>query len=165
MSLITQATVGDISAEMNGTSGANSTYTIWNQAGVTSGQIYDKITEANMYLQSLVSLGGASGATAFQREQIKRFEVVYGAARLAADLIGVNITDGFNYNIGGLAVQRAGAQMASYTKFIDEHLAVAKAYLSAFHQWFFVFTPDFPQGYKETGTPVQYWQTTTPRYG
>lgn len=163
MSLVTQAVVNDLVSECAGT--GTGPYTIFNVAGVTSGQIYDKITESNMYLQSMVSLGGASvSGNAYAVEQIKRFEVNYGAARLAADLFGVTITDGFNYNLGGLAVQRAGAQAQAYTAFIKNHLDVAKQYLVAFHQWFWVFSPDWPQGFRENGTLNGYWSVANPRY-
>ena len=162
MSLVTQALVSDVVSECNAT--GTGPWTFFNVAGVTSGAVYDKITEANMFLQSMVGIGGTTPPNAFAIEQVKRFEVVYGSARLAADLVGVVITDGFNYNLGGLAVQRAGAEMQSYTTFIKNHLDVARTYIHALYQWFWVFNPDFPQGYRENGTPVTYWSVAASRY-
>ena len=163
MSLVTVATVSDVVTEFNGV--GSGPYTLFNVAGVTSGQIFDKISEANMYLQSMVGKGGVSySGNAYLQEQVKRFEVAYGSARLAADLIGINITDGFNYNVGGLAVQRQGAQWQAFKEFIDSHMAIAKGYLTAFHQWFWVFSPDNPTGYRENGSPENYWAVANPRY-
>lgn len=163
MSLQPQAVVNDIVLEC-GAQGAGP-YTFFNFPGVTSGQVYDKITEANAALQGWTGTGATVSPNALVKEQTKRFEVAYGSARLAADLIGITITDGFNYNLGGLAVQRAGAQMQAYTKFIDDHLKTAKWYIEMLHQWFWVMNPDVPQGWTERNTPVTSWSVSNPRYG
>jgi hypothetical protein len=160
MSLMPQATVADIVSEFNGQSFLLSgTFTLFNVGGVTSGQIYDKITEANMTLQSWVSLGSNTNPNPFQKEQIKRFEVAYGSARMAADLLGIVITDGFNYSEGGVSVQRQAAIAGAYKEFIDDHLMIAKEYIKAFHQWFWVYNPTANEGYNNNGTPVGYWST------
>ena len=155
MSLVTQAVVTDVVSEFNGT--GSGPYTLFNVGGITSGQIYDKITEANMSLQSWVALGGTTPVNVFQTEQIKRFEVCYASARLAADLIGVVITDGFNYAEGGISIQRTTAEYNTYTRFIQDHLAIAKEYIKAFNPWFYVQNSVNPEGTTNFGTPVQYW--------
>ena len=70
-----------------------------------------------------------------------------------------------NYNLGGLAVQRAGVQMQAYTAFIKDHLDIAQSYIKMLHQWFWVMNPDTFQGWTEQGTPVKYWAVSNPRYG
>ena len=159
MSLVTQAIVGDVVSEFNGsyTSSGTGPFTLFNVGGITSGQIYDKITEANMSLQSWVALGSATPTSLFQTEQINRFEVCYASARLAADLIGVVITDGFNYAEGGISVQRTTAEYNTYTRFIQDHLAIAKEYIKAFNPWFYVYNSVNPEGSTNTGSPVNYW--------
>ena len=155
MSLVTQAVVTDIVSEFN--AAGTVPYTLFNVGGITSGQIYDKITEANMALQSWVGLGGAATTSPFQTEQVKRFEVCYASARLAADLIGVTITDGFNYSEGGISIQRTTAMRDTYIRFISDHLAIAKEYLKAFNPWFYVYNSVNPEGTTNMGTPVEYW--------
>ena len=153
----TIATVSDVVSEFLGS--GSGPYTLLNAAGITSGQIYDKITEANATLQGWTSVGVSGVTDALQKEQIKRFETVYATARLAADLIGINVTDGFNVSLAGLAIQRYNAQHQTYLEFIKQHLSIAQYYIKMLHPWFFVFNSDFPQGYSEMGTPVTYWST------
>ena len=157
MSLVTQAQVSDIQAEFNGSVNSSGIYTLFNVGGITSGQIYDKITESNMALQSWVSLGGATPVSVFQTEQIKRFEVCYASARLAADIIGVVITDGFNFSEGGITVNRQNAEYLTYTRFITDHMTIAKEYIKAFNPWFYSPNSTMPQGLTNEGTPVSYW--------
>ena len=165
MSLQVQAVVNDVVLEMNAQ--GTGPYTVFNVPGITSGQIYDKLTEANAALQGWTNAGATPTASisALAKEQVKRFEVAYACARLGADLIGIEITDGFNYNLGGLAVQRAGAQMQAYTAFIKDHLDIAKEYIKMLHPWFWVMNPDVPQGWTENNTPVTTWSVSSPRYG
>jgi hypothetical protein len=140
---------------------------LFNVAGVTSGAINDKITEANAALQGWVGSSIVTQATTdnLAKEQVKRFEVNYGSARLAADLIGVVITDGFNVTLAGTAVQRANVQVQGYMNFIKEHMDTAKWYIKMLHQWYFVFNPDFPTGFDEMGTPVTYWSVSQAQQG
>lgn len=158
----TQATVSDIVSEFNGT--GTGPYTLFNAPSITSGQIYDKITEANATLQGWTGAGQSGVTDALQVEQIKRFEVNYASARLAADIIGVNITDGFNVTMGGLAVQRANVQTQTYIQFINDHLTVAKEYIKMLHPWFYVYNSTNPEGSNEFGNSPVYWTTSNPRY-
>ena len=105
-----------------------------------------------------------SPSDAAKKEAIKRFEVNYGAAKLAQTILGIVTTDGFNYSVAGLDVQRFGAQFQTYTKFIDDHLEVARSYIKMLHQWFIVFNPDLAEGVNERGTPIHYWSTSPSRY-
>lgn len=161
MSLIlTQAVVADVLLEFN-TSGAGPIYTIWNTQ-VTSGQVYDKITEANAMLQNWVGAGTVNAAVAgnaVAKENVKRYEVNYGSARLAAELAGVIVTDDFNVTIGGLALQREQAAFNEYQAFIKNHLDIAQYYIKALHQWFFPYNPTMAQGVNEYGAPIGYWST------
>ena len=166
MSLGVQSTVFDLANEFLATSGA--VFTLFNNANVSSGVLYDKLTEANATLQGWTGVGvsGAGVGNALAAEQIKRFEVNYAAARLAANLAGLTITDGFNVNLGGLSVQRVTAQQATYKAFIDNHFMVAKEYIKMLHPWFLVYNSVTPQGYDENGAPVTYWNTSQARdYG
>jgi hypothetical protein len=160
--LQTQAKVSDVVSECNGT--GTGPYTIFNNAGITSGQIFDKVTQANAALQQAVGLGSTTPSDPALVEGIKRFEVAMGSAYLAADLIGVVITDGFNVTTGGIAIQRQGAQQQAYTKFIADHLALAKMWITWLHPWFFVQNPTYYQGSDEYGNPVGYWNVSPPRY-
>ena len=161
--LYPQATVGDVMSEFNISGSAP--VTLFNVSNITSGQIYDKITEANATLQGWVGLGNVSGADAAINEAQKRFETNYAAARLAADMFGIVITEGFNYSVPGLSMSRTNAQNLAYSAFIDNHLKVAKMYITMLHQWFFVYNSDSPGGVNEYGSPVNYWSVSHPRYG
>ena len=160
MSLSTKANITDVISEFNGINyPLSGVATLFNVGGVTSGQIYDKITEAAATLQMWIGTGPyGAGQSAQNNEMVKRFEVVYAAARLANDLLGAGtITDGFNFAMEGTSVSRLGANVQPYTAFIKDHLAIAKYYVQALHQWFFVYNPSFPQGFNEYGQPVTYW--------
>jgi hypothetical protein len=158
------ASVSDVALEFNATGGGP--YTIFSVAGVTSGQIYDKITEANATLQGWVSIGTTpTPSDPAMAEAQKRFEVAYASARLAADLMGGVITDGFNYTLEGTSINRFGAQFQTYNAFIKNHLDVAKYYITMLHQWFIVYGPSFPQGINEYGNPVGYSAVNTSRWG
>jgi hypothetical protein len=156
--------VNDIVLELNGT--GVGPYSLFNVNGITSGQIYDKITEANGALQGWVGSSIVTQATtdALAKEQVKRFEVNYASARLAADLIGVMITDGFNVALAGTSIQRVTAQTQGYLNFIKEHMDTSKWYIKMLHQWYFVFNPDYPTGFTEWGNPTQYWKTSDVSY-
>lgn len=162
MSLVTQATVADVVSEFKGT--GTGPYTLFNVSNVTSGQIYDKITQANAMLQNFTGQGGAASPNALVTEGIKRFEVAMGSAYLASDLAGIIITDGFNVTTGGIAIQRQSAQQQAYTSFIKDHLALAQWWIRALHPWFFPGSPDSPQGTDEYGNPVGYWRVSPSRY-
>ena len=157
-----RAVVLDVINEF-GASGATPV-TLFNVSNVSSGMIYDKITEANAMLQAQVGLGSTAPSDAAVSEGVKRFEVNYASARLAADLIGVIITDGFNLTTGGISVQRFGAEFQTYEKFIKDHLEIAKWWIQALHPRFFIGNPDNPQGTTERGTPVTTWSVTQSRY-
>ena len=157
-----RAVVSDVTAECFAT--GTGPYTFFNVAGVTSGQISDKITEANAMLQAQVGLGSTAPSDAAVSEGVKRFEVNYASARLAADLIGVIITDGFNLTTGGISVQRFGAEFQTYEKFIKDHLEIAKWWIQALHPRFFIGNPDNQQGTTERGTPVTTWSVSQSRY-
>lgn len=161
MSLSPQAVVADIVTEMNGT-GAGP-YTIFDVGGVTSGLISNMINEANMVLQSWVGIGSVSG-TALLNEQIKRFETNYASAKVASALIGIITVDGFNYSVGGLAVQRSAPKTQVYESFIKTKLEIAKEYILMLHDRFLVYNPTNAQGYNEHGNPVGYWSTASSRY-
>ena len=159
-----QAVVNDVVLEFRGD--GSGPWTLFNVAGVTSGQIYDKITEANATLQGWVSLGSTpTPSDAALVEAQKRFEVNYAAARLAQDLMGITTTDGFNYTIEGTSINRFGAQFQVYEAFIKNHLEVAKYYIQMLHQWFIIYNPEIAQGVNEQGNPVGYWRTASPRWG
>lgn len=162
MSLVPQAKVSDVVSEMNGT--GTGPYTIFNVSNVSSGQVYDRITEANAYLQNAVGLGGATPTNAVQTEAIKRFEVAFAAAHLASNLVGVIITDGFNVTTGGIAIQRQTAQQQAYVNFIKDHIVIFKDWEKKLHPWFFPGSPTYPQGSDEYGNPVGYWSVSPPRY-
>lgn len=164
MPLNVLATVSDVVSECNGA--GTGPYSLFNIGGVTSGQIYDKLTEANATLQGWVSIGGPpTSADNATTEMQKRFEVTYASARLASDLLGGTITDGFNFTIEGTNIQRFGAQFQTYTKFIKDHLDIANFYIKMLHQWFIVYNSSFPEGSNEMGAPVGYWRTGNPRWG
>lgn len=156
------AVVSEIVTECNGT--GTGPYTIFDQGGITSGQISEKITEANAILQGWIG-AAASGTSTLLNEQIKRFEVNYAAARLGASIIGIVTTEGFNVGLGGLDIQRMGAKFQTYVEFIRNHLETAKWYLIVLREWFFVYNPDEPLGYNERGNPITYWSTSQSRYG
>ncbi len=159
---MTQAQVTDIVSECNGA--GSGPYTIFNVSNVSSGQIYDRITEANAFLQQSVGLGGATPVNAWQTECIKRFEVAYASAHLASNLIGVIITDGFNVTTGGIAIQRQTAQQQAYVRFITDHLNNAMEWRKMLNPWFYPGSPTYPQGSDEYGNPVGYWNTSPARY-
>jgi hypothetical protein len=163
--LAPQAVVNDVVSETNGQPlGSAGPWTIFNTAGVTSGQIYDKITQANAMLQQATGLGAVTPSDAQQKEAVKRYEVAHASAYLASDLIGVIITDGFNVTTGGIAIQRQGAQFQTYVQFIKDHLGLAQMWVKMLHPWFFVSSPSNPQGSDEYGNPVGYWSVSPPRY-
>lgn len=138
--------------------------TIFNVPNITSGQVYDKLTQANAYLQQWTSVGGVTPSDVQQVEAIKRFEVNFASAYLAADLAGVLITDGFNITTGGIAVARETAMFNQYSKFIEDHLTLMKMWLAALHPWTSVQVPNYAQGYNEYGNPVSYWGTASAVY-
>jgi hypothetical protein len=167
MSLVPQAKVSDVVSEFSFVSGmaaGTGPFTLMNVANVSSGQIYDRITEANAFLQQAVGLGGSTPPNAWQVECVKRFEVAYASAHLASNLIGVVITDGFNVTTGGIAIQRQTAQQQGYVQFIKDHLNNAMEWRKMLHPWFFVNVPTNPQGSDEYGNPVGYWSVSPPRY-
>ncbi len=137
MPIVTQATVTDVVSEFNGQ--GTGPYSLFNVGGITSGQIYDKVKEANSFLQQAVSLGASTPSDAGLVEAIKRFEVNYASARLGMDLMGVVTTDGFNYNVAGVSVQRATAEIQAIKTFTDNHLMVAKWWLTQLNPWFYVY--------------------------
>ena len=164
MSLAPQAGVYDVINEFVAVSGT-APFTLFNNANVSSGMIADKINAANSYLQGWVGLGGQAGSV-LQNTQQKWFEVNYAAATLAANLAGLTVTDGFNVTLGGLAVQRVTAQTQAYKQFIENHMLVAQEVIKMLHPWFWVYGPNFPQGYDERGNPVTYWNVSQARdYG
>lgn len=152
----------EVVTECNGT--GTGPYSVFDVAGVTSGAINDKIREANVTLQGFIG-DAASGTNTLLNEQVKRFEVNYAAAKLAASLVGVVITDGFNVGLGGLEIQRMGAKFQTYVEFIKEHLNTSKWYLIFLQEHFYVYNSEFPTGYNERGTPINYWSTSNARYG
>lgn len=161
----TQALVGDLVSECNGT--GTGPFTLFNTAGVTSGQVYDKIAEANANLQGWIGAGQVNSAFAgnpVSKIFVKSYEVNYGSARLAASLAGIIITDDFNVTIGGLAIQREQAAFNEYQAFVKNHLMIAQEIIKMLHQWFFPYNPTMPQGVNEFGAPVTYWSTTGSRY-
>jgi len=165
MSLQPQAQVQDVLNEFGSAVAGTGPYSIFNNANITSGMISSKINFANSYLQGWTGTGGSSGSV-LTNTQVKWFEVNYASAMLAADMAGLTITDGFNVSLGGLAVQRVTAQQATYKKFIEDHLTVAKEVIKMLHPWFFPYNSAFPQGYDEYGNPVTYWNVSNARdYG
>lgn len=157
------STVSDIVTELNGT--GSGPYTIYDVAGVTSGVISEKITEADAFLRGMVGSGPSdSPASSIVREQAKRFEINYASAKLLASLIGIIVTDGFNFSLGGLDIQRVGAKFQVYEQQIRVRLDLSKQYIQMLHEWFITYKPDNDLGYTERGTPVQYWTTSNPRY-
>ena len=157
-----QSTVADVVAECNGT--GTGPYTIWDVGGVTSGQVYDKIKEADAVLRGWVGDGPSDSTVAKVMEQAKRFEVNYASAKLLSSIIGIISTDGFNYSLGGLDVQRFGAKFQTYEAKIKLHLDLAKWYIVMLHEWFMVYSPENALGYTENGTPVTYWNVGGQRY-
>ena len=158
-----QAVVGDVVNEFR--ADGTGPWTFFSVAGVTSGQVNDKILEANATLQGWVSIGSVSGSDAAINTAQKAFEVNYASAKLAADLMGAVVTDGFNYTIEGTSINRFGAQFQTYNAFIKNHMEASKWYISMLHQWFIVFNPTNYQGSNEYGNPVTYARVTGARYG
>lgn len=156
-----QASVQDVVDECDGT--GTGPFTIFQVGGVTSGQINDKIREANVYLQAWVGLGGVSG-DAVTNEQIRRFETTYGSAKLVASIAGIITVDGFNYSVGGLDVQRMGAQFQTMELFVRQKIEIAKWYINGLHDWFLAYNSSEYQGLNEYGSPVNYWSVSQPRY-
>ena len=155
------STIGDITSELNSrepvVSGA--TFTIWDTAGITSGQISDKITEADAYLRNMVGSGPSDATGTFEQSLAKGFEINYAAARLLASIAGIMVTDGFNVNMGGTQIQQQAAKFQQYKEGIEKRLDISKNYIIALHQWFFIYNPEQAQGLDEFGTPVSYWNT------
>lgn len=135
---------------------------MWDVAGVTSGQISAAINEANAFLQGFI--GGTVSGDAVLNEQVLRFEVNYASAKVLLQIFGGTTTDGFNYSVGGLAVQRLGAKLPVYEQEINTRMALAKHYITILHEWFIAFNPTYATGYTERGVPVTYWSTSQPRY-
>ena len=165
MSLSPQATVFDVLNEFGTAVAGIGPWSVFNNGGVTSGMVADKINSANSVLQGWTGVGGTNGSVLSNTQQ-KWFEVNYAAAALAANLAGLTITDGFNVTLGGLAVQRVTAQQATYTKFIQDHMTIAKEVVKMLHPWFFPYQSTYAQGYDEYGNPVTYWNVSNARdYG
>jgi len=158
MVLDPQAQVSDVVTELHGSAPtASSTYTIFNVPNVTSGEIYGKITEANAALQQWTGQGSTTPTDAQAIECIKRYETNFAAAKVAADIIGVIATDGFNVTTGGISIQRTTAEIQTYTKFIKDHMDLAAWWIKQLHPWFYLGTPSFPEGFDEYGNPIGYW--------
>jgi hypothetical protein len=163
MPLAPQSSVPDVVTEMHGSAPtASFTYTIFNVPNVTSGEIYNKITEANAALQQWTGVGGVTPTDTQAIEAIKRYETNFAAAKLGADIIGVVITDGFNVAAGGISIQRTTAEFNTYQKFIKDHLDLAQWWLKSLHPWFYAGIPSFPEGLDEYGNPIWYWHTSNP---
>jgi len=155
------STVAQVTSELNAT--GTGPYTIYDVAGITSGQVYDKITEADAYLRRWVGDGPSDSALTVVQEQVRRFETNYASARILMQIAGIITTDGFNYSLAGIDVARVGSKLETYKMEIEKRMALAKWYIVALHDWFIVFNPTFAQGYSETGLPIQYWNVSSPR--
>lgn len=155
--------VSGVVMELNGT-GAGP-FTIYDVSNVTSGVIYQFLEEADATLRQWVGAGpsnSSSGTTTWQ--MARRFELNYASAKLLASIAGIIVTDGFNYSLGGLDVQRVGAKFQTYEMEIRTRLQITKQIVNQLHEWFLIYTPDNPQGVNERGAPVTYWSTSNPRY-
>lgn len=152
-----RAVVGDLVIELNMVSGANSTFTIYDNAGITSGMINSYLNEAHYFLDAHVGGGAEDASDTDTQNIVKAFEINYASARLLSSLIGIVITDGFNYSVGGLDIQRMGAKFQTYDVMIRVRLDVAKSIYRQLYDWFYVYNPTVAQGLNERGTPVTYW--------
>lgn len=155
-------TNAELVAELNGT--GTGPYTIWDVAGVTSGQVATALNDADGYLRRMVGSGPSDSSSAPVQALVKDFERVYGGARLLFNIFGIVTTDGFNYSLGGLDVQRVGAKLEAYKQELDLRMKHAGELIAALHEWFLVFEPSQPRGVDEYGNPVSYWSTSQPRY-
>jgi len=152
-----QDVVNELNGRGSGLSGVG--FTIWDTAAVTSGQVSDKITEADAYLRNMVGSGPSDATGTFEQSLAKGFEINYAASRLLASIAGIQVTDGFNVNLGGTQVQMTQAKFQQYKEGIEKRFEVSKNYIIALHQWFFIYNPEQAQGLDEFGTPVSYWNT------
>ena len=155
-------TNAELVAELNGTGAAP--YTIWDVAGVTSGQVALALNDADGYLRRMVGAGPSDSSSAPVQALVKSFERTYWGARLLLNIFGVVTTDGFNYSLGGLDVQRVGAKLEAYKQEIDLRMKHGRELIASLHEWFLVFDPVNPLGVNEYGTPISYWSTSQGRY-
>ena len=155
-------TNAELVAELNGTGTAP--FTIWDVGGVTSGQVAAALNDADGYLRRMVGSGPSDSSSAPVQALVKTFEKTYGGARLLLNIFGIVTTDGFNYSLGGLDVQRVGAKLEAYKQELDLRMKQAGELIVALHEWFLVFDPGNPLGVNEYGTPISYWSTSQSRH-
>ena len=150
-----QATVAQVVSELNGE--GTGPYTVWGVPSITSGTINGFILDAEALGQGMVGAGPWDSSNAIVQERVRRYETNYAAARLLMSIIGVIATDGFNFDAGGLGIQRFGAMWQTYDLKIRTHLKLAEHYITAMHDWFLVYNQSNTEGSNLFGNPVGYW--------
>ena len=149
------ASIADIIAELQGTGG--DPYQIYDWPTVSGSRITDFIEEAEDFARGQVGDQlyevGISPLTA---RRVKHFEVHYASGHLIASLLGIVITDGYNYSLGNTQVQRYSPKFQTYMELLRFHLNEAHDWLLTLHDLFFAVNET---GLNEYGSRLLYWNT------
>ena len=160
MSWTSGASVQDVLTELN-VSGTTGPFTVFGVGGVLSGTIFEHVRGATAMWTQLLGDGLRTSTDTWVLEALARFETHHASATLGG---GQLVTDGFNYSLGGMDVQRVGALQEGYRKKMEQAMEVSKRYLEYLRERAFVFNPTTAWGKNEQGQPVTYWNTTQARY-
>jgi len=157
-----QAIVGDIVEELQGTSGAGDVFTIWGKGGITSGQIKRYIDKSDNKLRGWVGGGPSDSSDAVVLSNVKDFEISYTCYQLLNASRSVIFTDGHNFTMDGLSIQRATNQLQVYMTGIEQYKDEWKDARKVLITEAYVFNTEEPRGVDEDDIPVRYDRVGSP---